>query len=196
MKNDQNLHMTPDNTSDPHIYASKSQNSTSNTSNTSNTLKSSKIPYKIQPSIKKILQNPKFSLFLLIFFILNLIFSVLTITTMLSTHKENKQLKSDNVTIYEMFDVLNVTRIAKARQIKYLESLLEENNIYISPLYSVYIQEEMYEEHKETIEKFHKIDYNAVLDQYLNEDYNTMLYKMRIKELESREDIKDSLNNN
>ena len=187
MKNDQNLHMTPDNTSDPHIYASKSQNSTSNTSNTSNTLKSSKIPYKIQPSIKKILQNPKFSLFLLIFFILNLIFSVLTITTMLSTHKENKQLKSDNVTIYEMFDVLNVTRIAKARQIKYLESLLEENNIYISPLYSVYIQEEMYEEHKETIEKFHKIDYNAVLDQYLNEDYNTMLYNMRIKELESRE---------
>ena len=192
MKNDQNLNMTPDNTSDPHIYSSKSQNSTSNTLNTSNILKSSKIPHKIQPSIKKILQNPKFSLFLLIFFILNLIFSVLTITTTLSTHKENKQLKSDNVTIYEMFDVLNVTRIAKARQIKYLESLLDENNIYITPLYSVYIQEEMYEEYKDTIEKFHKIDYNEVLDQYLNEDYNTMLYEIRIKELESREKLSDN----
>ena len=164
----------------------KSQNSVENSTNS----------YKIIHHIKKILQNPKFSVFLLIFFVFNISFSILTITTTLSTRKENKQLKSDNVTIYEMFDVLNVTRIAKARQIKYLESLLEENNIYITPLYSVYIQEEMYEEYKETIEKFHKIDYNVVLDQYLNEDYNTMLYEMRIKELESREDIKGSLNNN
>ena len=155
---------------------------------TSNSSKTLKIIQKLQ----KILQNPIFSAIILIFFVLNIIILSINIKTI----QKNKQLKSDNVTIYEMFDVINVTRIAKARQIKYLESLLEENNIYISPLYSVYIQEEMYEEHKETIEKFHKIDYNAVLDQYLNEDYNTMLYEMRIKELESREDIKDSLNNN
>ena len=189
MKNEQNSHITQDQSSDPHIYTSKSQNLTKNT------LKSHKIPQKslkIPHFLQKILQNPIFSALILIFFVLSIIISVLNIKTL----QENKQLKSDNVTIYEMFDVINVTRIAKARQIKYLESLLEENNIYLTPLYSVYIQEEMYEEHKETIEKFHKIDYNAVLDQYLNEDYNTMLYEMRIKELESREDIKDSLNNN
>lgn len=148
---------------------------------TSNSSKTLKIIQKLQ----KILQNPIFSAIILIFFVLNIIILSINIKTI----QKNKQLKSDNVTIYEMFDVLNVTRIAKARQIKYLESLLEENNIYITPLYSVYIQEEMYEEHKETIEKFHKIDYNAVLDQYLNEDYNTMFYEMRIKELDSREKL-------
>lgn len=173
MKNEQNSHIAPEKSSNPYIYTSKSQNSTENP------IKSSKIPYFLQ----KILQNPIFSALILIFFVLSIIILAINIETL----QENKQLKSDNVTIYEMFDVINVTRIAKARQIKYLESLLEENNIYLTPLYSVYIQEEMYEEYRETIEKFHKIDYNAVLDQYLNEDYNTMLYNMRIKELESRE---------
>ena len=189
MKNEQNSHIASNKSSDQHIYASKSQNLTKNQENyTENTLKSHKIPQKslkIPHFLQKIIQNPLFSALTLIFFVLSIIISVLNIKTL----QENKQFKSDNVTIYEMFDVINVTRIAKARQIKYLESLLEENNIYISPLYSVYIQEEMYEEHRETIEKFHKIDYNAVLDQYLNEDYNTMLYEMRIKELESREKI-------
>lgn len=173
MNNIENTKNQSQNTQTPNIYASKSQNFTNATIN------SIKIPYFIQ----KIIQNPIFQTLTLIFFILSIIISALNIKTL----QDNKKLKSDNVTIYEMFDVINVTRIAKARQIKYLESLLEENNIYITPLYSVYIQEEMYEEHIETIEKFHKIDYNAVLDQYLNEDYNTMLYNMRIKELESRE---------
>lgn len=146
---------------------------------TSNSSKTLKIIQKLQ----KILQNPIFSAIILIFFVLNIIILSINIKTI----QKNKQLKSDNVTIYEMFDVLNVTRIAKARQIKYLESLLEENNIYITPLYSMYIQDEVYEEYKDTIKKFHKIDYNTVLDQYLNEDYNTMLYEIRIKELEDRE---------
>lgn len=123
---------------------------------TSNSSKTLKIIQKLQ----KILQNPIFSAIILIFFVLNIIILSINIKTI----QKNKQLKSDNVTIYEMFDVLNVTRIAKARQIKYLESLLEENNIYITPLYSMYIQDEVYEEYKDTIEKFHKIDYNTVLD--------------------------------
>ena len=175
MNNIENTKNQSQNTQTPNIYASKSQNFTNATIN------SIKIPYFIQ----KIIQNPIFQILTLIFFILSIIISALNIKTL----QDNKKLKSDNVIIYEMFDVLNVTRIAKARQIKYLESLLEENNIYITPLYSMYIQDEVYEEYKDTIEKFHKIDYNTVLDQYLNEDYNTMLYEMRIKELDSREKL-------
>ena len=54
--------------------------------------------------------------------------------------------------------------------------------MYLSPLYASNISDEVYEEYKETIDKFHKIDYNAVLDQFLNENYNEQLYEKRQQE--------------
>ena len=96
----------------------------------------------------------------------------------------NKKLNEDMISIYEAFEVTNMARKVTAREIKYLESLIEENNIYLSPMYCSDISDEVYEEYKETIEQFHKIDYNAVLDEFLHEDYNVQLYERRQQELE------------
>lgn len=86
------------------------------------------------------------------------------------------------VSIYEMVEVLNIARKVDARQIKYLESVLDRNNIYIDYSYDSNISDEVYEEYQETIDQFHKIDYNAVLDQFLNENYNEQLYEKRQQE--------------
>lgn len=137
-------------------------------------------------TIKKLLYNPLFSRFLIILSIIN----VITLTLNITTISDNKKLTLDNLAIYEMIEVSNIMRKADSRKIKYLESVINENNIYLSPMYKVYINEEVQEEYQTTIETFNRIDYNAMLDQFLYEDYNTMSYKERMKELETREKIK------
>ena len=99
----------------------------------------------------------------------------------------NKKLNEDMISIYEAFEVTNMARKVTAREIKYLESLIEENNIYLSSMYRSDISDEVYEEYKETIDQFHKIDYNAVLDEFLHEDYNVQLYERRQQELKYKE---------
>ena len=137
-------------------------------------------------TIKKLLYNLLFSGFLIILSIIN----VITLTLNITTISDNKKLTLDNLAIYEMIEVSNIMRKADSRKIKYLESVINENNIYLSPMYRVYINEEVQEEYQTTIETFNRIDYNAMLDQFLYEDYNTMSYKERMKELETREKIK------
>ena len=116
--------------------------------------------------------------FLLGFFIINVVIAASNV----KIKQINKKLNEDNLSIYEIVEVLNVSRKVNGRRFKYLKSLIEENNVYLSPLYASNISDEVYKDYKETMEKFHKIDYNAVLDQFLNEDYNTQLYDKRQQE--------------
>lgn len=145
----------------PQIYVSKVQNRLKNTKFFQKTLKSQVI-----------------FAFLLVFFIINIVMAASNV----KIKQTNKKLNEDMVTIYEMVEVLNITRKVDGRQIKYLESVLEENNVYISPMYSSDISDEVYEEYKNEIENFKKVDYNAVLDQFLNENYNKQLYEKRQQE--------------
>ena len=46
----------------------------------------------------------------------------------------------------------------------------------------IQISQMKYKEYEDTIEKFKKIDYNVVLDQFLNENYNDQLYEKRQQE--------------
>ena len=166
----------------PKIYLNKAKNaakSLSDHENSQNYSENQENPSKFHKFISK---TKPITLFLTIFLIINLIIAYKNHDLI----SQNKKLLSDNVTMYEMFDVVNVTRISSSREIKYLESLLEDNNIHFNDFYGYYIQEQVNEEYKETIEKFHKVDYNTVLDQFLNEDYNTMLFEMRMQELEDR----------
>ena len=145
----------------PQIYISKAKNN----------LKTTKF-------FQKTLKSQVIFVFLLVFFIINVVIAASNV----KIKQINKKLNEDMISIYEMVEVLNVARKVDGRQIKYLESLIEENNVYLSPLYASNISDEVYEEYKETIDKFHKIDYNAVLDQFLNENYNEQLYEKRQQE--------------
>lgn len=139
----------------PKIYVSKAQNR----------LKSTKF-------FQKTLKSQVIFVFLLVFFIINVVIAASNV----KIKQDNKKLNEDMVSIYEMVEVLNIARKVDARQIKYLESVLDRNNIYIDYSYASNISDEVYEEYQETIDQFHKIDYNAVLDQFLNENYNEQLY--------------------
>ena len=95
---------------------------------------------------------------------------------------DNIKLNEDMVTIYGLVEMINITRKVEVRQIKYLEDVLDRNDIYIDSSYRSTISDEVYEEYEETIEQLHKIDYNTVLDQYLNDNYNEQLYEKRKQE--------------
>ena len=148
----------------PQIYISKAKNK----------LKTTKF-------FQKTLRSQVVFVFLLVFFII----SVVIAASNVKIKQINKKLNEDNLAIYEIVEVLNVARKVNGRQIKYLESVLDRNNVYIDYSYASNISDEVYEDYKETMEKFHKIDYNAVLDQFLNEDYNTQLYDKRQQEEEN-----------
>ena len=148
----------------PKIYISKAQNR----------LKSTKF-------FQKTLKTQAIFVFLLVFFIINVVMT----TSNVKIKQDNKKLNEDMVTIYEAFEITNITRKVDARQIKYLESVLDRNNIYIDYSYAENISDEVYEEYQETIDQFHKIDYNAVLDQFLNENYNEQLYEKRQQEIKN-----------
>ncbi len=188
MKNDQKLQ---DFTSKTSKNTKNHQNSSSSTSsqekltlsvpNPQIYISKSKNKLKTTKFFQKTLRSQVVFVFLLVFFII----SVVIAASNVKIKQINKKLNEDNLAIYEIVEVLNVSRKVNGRQIKYLKSLIEENNVYLSPLYASNISDEVYEDYKETMEKFHKIDYNAVLDQFLNEDYNTQLYDKRQQEEEN-----------
>lgn len=149
----------------PQIYISKAKHSLKNTT-------------FIRKFLQKTLKSQVIFLFLLIFFIINVIFSV----SNAKIKTDNTKLNEDNLAIYEIVEVLNVARKVDARQIKYLESVLDRNDIHIDYSYASTISDEVYDEYHETIEQFKKIDYNDVLDQYLNDNYNEQLYEKRKQE--------------
>lgn len=149
----------------PQIYLSKAKHSLKNTT-------------FIRKFLQKTLKSQVIFIFLLIFFIINVIFSV----SNAKIKTDNTKLNEDNLAIYEIVEVLNVARKVDARQIKYLEDVLDRNDIYIDSSYRSTISDEVYDEYHETIEQFKKIDYNAVLDQFLNDNYNEQLYEKRKQE--------------
>lgn len=149
----------------PQIYISKAKNHLKNTT-------------FIRKFLQKTLKSQVIFIFLLIFFIINVIFSV----SNAKIKTDNTKLNEDNLAIYEIVEVLNVARKVDARQIKYLESVLDRNDIHIDYSYASTISDEVYDEYHETIEQFKKIDYNAVLDQFLNDNYNEQLYEKRKQE--------------
>lgn len=149
----------------PQIYLSKAKHSLKNTT-------------FIRKFLQKTLKSQVIFIFLLIFFIINVIFSV----SNAKIKTDNTKLNEDNLAIYEIVEVLNVARKVDARQIKYLEDVLDRNDIYIDSSYRSTISDEVYDEYHETIDQFKKIDYNAVLDQFLNENYNEQLYEKRKQE--------------
>lgn len=149
----------------PQIYLSKAKHSLKNTT-------------FIRKFLQKTLKSRTIFLFLLIFFIINVIFSV----SNAKIKTDNTKLNEDNLAIYEIVEVLNVARKVDARQIKYLEDVLDRNDIYINSSYRSTISDEVYDEYHETIDQFKKIDYNTVLDQYLNDNYNEQLYEKRKQE--------------
>lgn len=154
----------------PRIYLSKVLSDTKN-------------HYKTTNFFQKTLKFKIFFVFLLVLTVINVVITVKNV----EVKQTNKKLNEDMISIYEAFEVTNMARKVTAREIKYLESLIEENNIYLSPMYRSDISDEVYEEYKETIEQFHKIDYNAVLDEFLHEDYNVQLYERRQQELKHKE---------
>ena len=151
----------------PKIYLSKALSNTKNY-------------YKTTNFFQKTLKFKIFFVFLLVITVINVVMTVKNV----EVKQTNKKLNEDMISIYEAFEVTNMARKVTAREIKYLESLIEENNIYLSPMYRSDISDEVYEEYKETIDQFHKIDYNAILDEFLHEDYNVQLYERRQQELE------------
>ena len=154
----------------PRIYLSKALSDTKN-------------HYKTTNFFQKTLKFKIFFVFLLVLTVINVVITVKNV----EVKQTNKKLNEDMISIYEAFEVTNMARKVTAREIKYLESLIEENNIYLSPMYRSDISDEVYEEYKETIDQFHKIDYNAVLDEFLHEDYNVQLYERRQQELKHKE---------
>lgn len=142
----------------PQIYISKAQNR----------LKKTKF-------FQKTLKSQVIFVFLLVFFIINIVMAASNI----KTKQLNKKLNEDMTTIYEMVEVLNVARKVDGEQIKYLENLLSENNVYLSPMYGSDISEKIYKEYEDKINNFEKVDYNAVLDQFLNKDYTNDVIKDR-----------------
>lgn len=197
MKNDQNSQNQQENTQNQAQNAKSAQKSTTSTPPgskitlsvpnpkiyLSKALSNTKNHYKTTNFFQKTLKFKIFFVFLLVLTVINVVMTVKNV----EVKQTNKKLNEDMVSIYEAFEVTNMARKVTAREIKYLESLIEENNIYLSPLYSTYISDEVYEEYKETIDQFHKIDYNAVLDEFLHEDYNVQLYERRQQELKHKE---------
>lgn len=204
MKNDQN---SQDQQENMQRIVSNTQNQSQNTESTQNSTSIPSSPTKITFSLpnpkiylSKVLSNTKnylkttnffqktlkFKIFFAFLLVLTVINVVMTVKNV-EVKQTNKKLNEDMISIYEAFEVTNMARKVTAREIKYLESLIEENNIYLSPMYRSDISDEVYEEYKETIDQFHKIDYNAVLDEFLHEDYNVQLYERRQQELKHKE---------
>lgn len=204
MKNDQNLAQNDQNSQNQQENIQiQAQNAKSAQKSTTSALPDSKITFSLpNPKIylSKVLTNTKnylkstnffqktlkFKIFFVFLLVLTVINVVMTVKNV-EVKQTNKKLNEDMISIYEAFEVTNMARKVTAREIKYLESLIEENNIYLSPMYRSDISDEVYEEYKETIDQFHKIDYNAVLDEFLHEDYNVQLYERRQQELKYKE---------
>ena len=178
MKNDQNSQNTQKNQSqstfttfskenitlsvpNPKIYISKAQNR----------LKSTKF-------FQKTLKSQVIFVFLLVFFIINVVMAASNV----KIKQTNKKLNEDNLTIYEMIEVNNITRAIQSNRIDYLEGLIAYAGIDLDALYYIDFVDEAYENYEETIKEFKQIDLNKIVDQYLNKDYSDMLTNKRITE--------------
>ena len=115
----------------PKIYLSKALSDTKN-------------HYKTTNFFQKTLKFKIFFVFLLVLTVINAVMTVKNV----EVKQTNKKLNEDMISIYEAFEVTNMSRKVTARQINYLESLIEENNIYLSPMYRSDISDEVYEEYK------------------------------------------------
>ena len=142
----------------PKIYVSKAQNR----------LKSTKF-------FQKTLKSQVIFVFLLVFFIINVVMAVSNI----KIKQTNKKLNEDNLVIYEMIEVNNITRAIQSNRINYLEGLIAYAGIDLDALYYIDFVDAAYEKYEETIKEFKTIDLNKVLDQYLNKDYSDMLTESR-----------------
>ena len=145
----------------PKIYVSKAQNS----------LKKTKF-------FQKTLKSQVIFVFLLVFFIINVVMTASNV----KIKQTNKELNEDNLTIYEMIEVNNITRAIQSNRIDYLEGLIAYAGIDLDALYYIDFVDEAYEKYEETIKEFKQIDLNKIVDQYLNKDYSDMLTNKRITE--------------
>ena len=181
VQNDQNLSQNQENQSKSSSQSSSQENITISVPNPKIYLSKAQNRIKSTKFFQKTLKSQVIFVFLLVFFIINVVMTASNV----KIKQDNKKLNEDMVTIYEAFEITNITRKVDGRQIKYLESVLDRNNIYIDYSYASNISDEVYEEYQETIDQFHKIDYNAVLDQFLNENYNDQLYEKRQQEIKN-----------
>lgn len=134
-----------------------------------------------KPSQNSLISSLKSNLkliFLGIFLLINIIFLFFN----LKTNNTNKKILKDNITLYELSEVSNISRSYLSKRVDFLESIIENNNIYLNKLYYMDIVEETYDEYAEDIEEFKQTDLNAIFDNYLELDYNKILYEKRIKE--------------
>lgn len=127
---------------------------------------------------QKTLKFKMFFVFLLILLVINVKFSF----SNAKIRQENKKINEDNLSLYEMLEVYNITRVVYGKQLKYLESVLEDERIYIDSSYKSNISDEVYDEYYEQIDAFKQVDFNTVLDQFLNINYNQQLYEKRIQQ--------------
>ena len=181
MKNNQNSNQNQENQSKSTNQSSSQENITISVPNPQIYLSKAQNHLKSTKFFQKTLKSQVIFVFLLVFFIINVVMAASNV----KIKQDNKKLNEDNLVIYEMIEVLNIARKVDGRQIKYLESILDRNNVYIDYSYASNISNEVYEEYKETIDQFHKIDYNAILDQFLNENYNEQLYEKRQQEIKN-----------
>lgn len=181
MKNNQDSVQNQENQSQSTFQSSSQENITISVPNPQIYLSKAQKCLKSMKFFQKTLKSQVIFVFLLVFFIINVVMTALNV----KTKQDNKKLNEDNLAIYEIVEVLNMARKVDGRQIKYLESVLDRNDIYIDYSYASNISDEVYEEYKETIDQFHKIDYNAILDQFLNENYNEQLYEKRQQEIKN-----------
>lgn len=185
MKNDQNL--PQDNQNDAQITeniqnqvssSSPDQKITFSLPNPKIYLSKAKNHLKTTNFFQKTLKFKIFFVFLLILLAINVKFSFSNV----KIRQENKKINEDNLSLYEMLEVYNITRVVYGKQLKYLESVLEDERIYIDSSYRNNISEEVYDEYYEQIESFKQVDFNTVLDQFLNINYNQQLYEKRMQQ--------------
>ena len=65
--------------------------------------------------------------------------------------QDNKKLKEDNLTIYEMVEVNNITRAIQSNRINYLEGLIAYAGIDLDALYYIDFVDAAYEKYEETM---------------------------------------------
>ena len=185
MKNDQNLLQdnqndvqNPNSTQNSDHVSSTDQKITFSLPNPKIHLSKAKNYLKTTNFFQKTLKFKIFFVFLLILLAINVKFSVSNV----KIRQENKKINEDNLSLYEMLEVYNITRVVYSKQLKYLESVLEDERIYIDSSYRNNISNEVYDEYYEQIESFKQVDYNSVLDQFLNINYNQQLYEKRMQQ--------------
>lgn len=185
MKNDQNSPQQDQNstqnlnsTQNPDHVSSPDQKITFSLPNPKIHLSKAKNHLKTTNFFQKTLKFKIFFVFLLILLAINVKFSFSNV----KIRQENKKINEDNLSLYEMLEVYNITRVVYGKQLKYLESVLEDERIYIDSSYRNNISEEVYDEYYEQIESFKQVDFNTVLDQFLNINYNQQLYEKRMQQ--------------